>query len=185
MGWFYVTIEETNELYELAVTNSIDVSANSKISSEKTENKNVVSDNVVAYNPTISYNGIVSSIKSIGTNPRSLSTPEDYLEGIELARKTKKFVTCNIDASLNPIDNCQIKDFKYTKTEAEGKSSWKVSLVLQQVRTTVTATSTRIPTPAAKDITSEQNNAGNATTKQVDLGEAIPQGGILNIPFGQ
>lgn len=185
MGWFYVTIDETNELYELGVTDTVKVSASSKISSEKTEDKQVVSDNAVAYNPTISYNGIVSSIKSIGTNPRSLTSPEDYLEGIESARKDKKFVTCNIDDNLNSIGNCLIKDFDYIKTESEGRSSWKVSLVLQQVRTTEAAASTRIPAPTNKDTTSSQNNAGNATTKQQNLGEEVTKGGFLNIPFGQ
>lgn len=181
MGWFYIVDQESNEIYEMAVTKEVKVSGRTKISSEKTEDKTVVSDNAVAFNPNISYNGVISSITSIGVNPRSLSTPDEYIESLEKVRTSRKLVTCHIDNKLNPIEDCVIEDFTFQKSEREGVSSWKINLVCQQIRVTTGATSTRIPSPATKDATESKVDAGNATTKQVEkpITTTILAGGTL------
>lgn len=165
MGWFYITVEDTAEIYELSVTDNIKVSGDTKISSNKTEARTVVSDNAVAYNQVISYNGIISSIRSIGAKSGSLSTAEDYLEGLESVRKGKLFITCNLDDRLDPINNCLIEKLSFSKSESEGRSSWRVELTCKQIRTTEAAEETRIPAPVSKDTTSETEDGGNAPTQ--------------------
>lgn len=181
MGLFYIVTEDSNETFEMAVTDNVSVTGNTKISDYKTEDRTVVSDNAVAYNQIISYNGIITSIDSIGTNPKSLTKPEEYLESLESVRKSKGFITCWIDNNLNPISNCLIEKLEFNKTKDEGLTSWKVSLICKQIRVTEAASQTRVPAPASKDSTSSQQDSGNATTKQEDT--PISQGGFLSI-FG-
>lgn len=179
MGLFYIISEDSNEMFEMAVTESVSVTGDTRVSSSKTEDRTVVSDNAVAYNQIISYNGTITSIDSIGTNPRALTKPEEYLESLELIRKDRGFVTCFIDSNLNPITNCLIEKFNFDKTLDEGLTSWKVSISCKQVRVTTEASSTTVPRPDTRDPTADTQNAGNATTKQ-ENDSALNTGGFLD-----
>ena len=178
MGLFYIVTEESNEMFEMSVTESVSVTGSTRISDSKTEDKTVVSDNAVAYNQIISYNGMVTSIESIGANPRALSSPEEYIESLEKVRTDRKFVTCWIDSALNPISDCLIEKLDFTKTMEEGITSWKVSLVCKKIRVVEEASSTTVPKPASKDTTSQKADAGNATTKQESDQQAFSTGGL-------
>ncbi len=162
-NWFRIVTED-NVVYQLTLTSDVTVEETSKISSKKVQDNSVITDNVVAYNKKVSYNGIVTSVERLDQD--EYKDPFEYLENLSLVRSNKNIVVCFLDDLLNPITNCVIEKLSYTKGKNEGLTSWRVNLVLQQIRLSDELTSTTItaPNPEYKDPTSNSENAGNATT---------------------
>ena len=190
---FRIQVGNNGDIYELAVTTEVKVSAKNSITSHKTESKEVITSNAVVFNKEISYNGKISTIRRVDQAPTGFSlggtiqvlktviadavagffgferennyrTPKDYLEGLDKVRQDREFVTCFLTNDLNPISNCLIESFEYTKDQQGGLSCWNVNLKLKEVRLTTKATETTIPRPATADATAEESDNGNAAT---------------------
>lgn len=209
---FRIQVGNGGDIYELAVTTEVKVSTKNSITTHKTESKEVITSNAVVFNKEISYNGRISTIRRVDQSPTGFSlggpiqnlktiiadtvagfyglerdnnyrTPKDYLEGLDKVRQDREFVTCFLTNDLNPITNCLIEHFEYTKDQNGGLSCWNVNLRLKEVRLTTKASESTIAAPAVADATSEETDNGNATT-EVDNSLSTTIGVDLLNPFG-
>ena len=207
---FRIQVGSGGDIYELAVTTEVKVSAKNSITSHKTESKEVITSNAVVFNKEISYNGKISTIRRVDQAPSNFSlggpiqvlktlisdtvagfiglerennyrTPKDYLEGLDKVRQSREFVTCFLTNDLNPISNCLIEHFEYTKDQNGGLSCWNVNLRLKEVRLTTKATETTVPRPATKDATTDETDNGNAATEE---DTSLITTGVLGDLFG-
>jgi len=183
MNWFKI-ISEDNAVYQLVATTDVTVEQDSKITSAKVEDKSVVSDNVVALNRNVRYNGIITTIDRL--DQPDFKDPATFVEGIRGLMRDRKFVTCELDNLLTPIPNCQIEKFSISKGKSEGLTSWFVNLSIKEIRLSDAITSTTVAAPAQEvsDITSESVNEGSATTRAKKLSETIGTGALDNIIGG-
>lgn len=176
-NWFRIIDDESDVIYQLTVTTDISVEENSKVVSHKVQDNSVVTDNIVAYNRKVSYNGLVTSVERLDQD--EYKDPFELLEGLSLVRTNKTIVTCELDNLLTPITNCAIEKLSYSKSTQEGLTSWRVNISLQEIRLSdaVTSTTVAAPNPKLKGATDPVENVGNATTKKPPLTETILRGG--------
>ncbi len=176
-NWFRIIDDESDVIYQLTVTTDISVEENSKVVSHKVQDNSVVTDNIVAYNRKVSYNGLVTSVERLDQD--EYKDPFELLEGLSLVRTNKTIVTCELDNLLTPITNCAIEKLSYSKSTQEGLTSWRVNISLQEIRLSdaVTSTTVAAPNPKLKGATDPVENVGNATTIKPPLTETILIGG--------
>lgn len=179
------------EVYELSVTTEARVSVRNSVSRYKVESEEVVTDNSVVNNREITYNGIITSIRRTdqGSGGSSFNVtgavldffdlggdsnfkdPRTFLEGLDQVRRNRQLVTCFLPNNITPIGNCLIENFEYVKDQSGGLTSWNVSLRLYEIRLAQAAQATSIPAPANSQVTSPEQDAGNATVDDI-----TPQG---------
>jgi len=175
-NWFIIETED-GEFYQLTLTEDVTVEADTTISNHKVEDRSVVSDNAVANNRKVSYNGIVTSVERL--DQTHYKDPYELLEGLELVRKNRTYCVCHLDNLLTPITDCLLERLSFTKGGKEGLTTWRVSLSFKETRTTSQAEKTKVPRPSEKPKTEETKNTGSASTKseiltETTIGEMTP-----------
>ena len=180
MNWFKIITDE-GLVYQLVSTSSATVEKSSKITEHKVEDRTVVSDNAVAYNRVVRYNGIITTIDRL--DQPDFKDPATFIAGINGLMDDKVFVTCELDDQVTPIPNCQIEKFSITKGSREGLTSWNVDLSVKEIRLSSAVTSTQVAAPRQEvtDIVSETQNEGSAATTRKPLSETLGVDGLSNL----
>lgn len=133
--------DEGTERYVLDATENISISYEGKVTSFPVGDGDESGDHYTLRQPTITYSGGVSDIKTLKA-PEEVKSPLDYLEGIKKLREDKVPLKFYFSEDIPPIANCFLETFTFSQNKENGAfrhsegsvSSFKVNLVAKAVR---------------------------------------------------
>lgn len=107
-----------------------EVKESSKVSTEPVQDGSNVADNYFDDPIVASFSGVVTPWNFAGKGTKS--TPEEFIRQVQLAKKSKTPFDVFLAKDLQPITNCLITDFSYSR-EAEVGDSIKITMSVQQI----------------------------------------------------
>jgi hypothetical protein len=174
MGYFYIQVEK--DIWEMDSTSSVAKTMTGTLSSSRVEDGSVSSDNYVINPVVLSFDGIISDIKSASSQPpnqeeTSPKLTRQYLAELEDLYRNKTPLKAAFNAQSPELEDCFFTTFKVSQDSAHGsravgdvvRSSYRVAFTLQQVRFGETARIVAAPSEAVDDAMSAQEDKNSST----------------------
>ena len=181
MAVFYID-SPTFGILELTATTDINIQRPNSVTKHPLESGDTVTDNVVNQNIMISFDGMISEIKSLPLGPRNLRnqqrTVRDYIGTLSRLRDSKELFTVFYDTRFEPFRNCVIRSVDESRNASTG-TAYNIKLAFEQVRLSARAELVEVRRQTAPNVTSEQTSASNTTTVEQTLPTRSLLGGVL------
>ena len=137
MATYYIKRSDTDEIYALDSTTEVSVQLSGTVTDFPIEDGSSVQDNYVNKNTTSSFNGSISTSKSL-SNKDNLS-PDDYMEALQKMKKEKVLFSVYWHSTQPPLVNCIFSTLTFTQDSVRGHvnssvNSMGVSFTVQEIR---------------------------------------------------
>lgn len=145
------------ELYAFDSTATIRVSQTGTATSFPVEGGEDVSDHYVNNNTTISFDGIISDVKSIRreASEKYNKSTATFIRGLEALKKSKTPFKIHISNTLDAIDTCVFENLQFEQNKTQGNSgginAFRISFSAKQIRFAERAQAVSVRAPVIKN----------------------------------
>lgn len=169
---FYIETQR-NEILALDVTEQIDYTLPSKITSNPVETGSVVSENIVLENPSVLFRGVISDVNT------SRSTT-DFIKRIEALRAARELFTVYLLGGQKALKNCFFKNVRFNQdntfasvaTQRGVKSAYQVEFSFEQLNVIERVAEEVIYASEVYDNASKKSSTSGATSFEDSIREA-------------
>lgn len=172
MAQFYITRTSDNAIFALDATKDITFTAEGDASDSPLESGDSAQDHYVNKNVCVSFDGIISSIKSIGNAANK--QPDEYIDAL-LALKARRELFSVTWHPGRKLDNCVFTHLSIRQDEdngfvpATGQKSFRVCFTAKQIRFVRKAKVTSVPQALFTDALSPKSTGTAATVGQEEF----------------
>lgn len=169
MPQFYITRTSDNAIFALDATKDITFTAEGDASDSPLESGDSAQDHYVNKNNIVSFDGVISSIKSIGNATNK--SPDDYIDAL-LNLKARRELFAVTWHPGRKLENCFFTHLSIKQDEdngidpVTGLKSFRVCFTAKQVRFVRKAKITSVPQALFADALSEKSTGTAATFEQ-------------------
>ncbi len=169
MPQFYITRTSDNAIFALDATKDICFSAEGDASDSPLESGDSAQDHYVNKNNTVSFDGVISSIKSIGNSKNK--SPDDYIDAL-LNLKARRELFAVTWHPGRKLENCFFTNLTIKQDEdngidvVTGLKSFRICFTAKQVRFVRKAKISSVPQGLFADALSEKSTGTAATFEQ-------------------
>lgn len=181
MSFFYID-SPSEGILRLTSTTKVNIREDAKATSHPIEDGSEVTDNVVNSNASISFNGIISDIKSFspyltsGTSFNDQKSVQDYISALRRIKDKKERFTVYFDSRFSGFNDCIITEFSLD-TDSNTFKAYQVQLGFKQLRVARRARIT-----VTEDTNAQQKqDKDSSNTERVGVDPDAPERSI----FGQ
>jgi hypothetical protein len=171
VGQYYIRTEE-GVIYEMDATSEVVANFPGELTNFPIQSGDFVSDHYVNKNTTITFEGVISDIKSPnsltldGRGLNRFKSTSDYVNGLLELKQTKKTFTLFCFSILTPFVNCLFEDLTIRQNNKNGYSnginSFAISFKCKQIRFGSQAIITAAPADDVADaFTDKSISTGN------------------------
>lgn len=168
---FYIVRQDTDEAYELSSTENCSISEPAQITNRRVESGKSLSDNYYIDNRTVTFNGVITSIR----NSSTVVDVKQWVDEVRELRRKDVPVLIDVYAKEELVPNCLIQNITLDADNIVGNSGWLVYMVMKEVSVSERAKLVEIPEPKEdkKDSVEGKTSTSSNPTEEVVLKETL------------
>ena len=182
MGLYY--IQNGAQLFELDATTTISQTQAGKPTNNLVESGESIADHYVNDPVKFSLTGVITDVKSLGTDSVEQRTTESFIRDITELKESKQFFTFFYGLGVGAYQNCMFTSLNITQDQTNGSvagiSSYKIRAGIQQIRLTRQAQIEQVRDPNFVDSTAEREE-GAGSAQDLDASSTRFQLGVQQI----
>ena len=126
---FYIVRQDNDEAYELSSTENCSISEPAQVTNRRVESGKSLADNYYIDNRTVTFNGVITSIR----NSSTVVDVKQWVDEIRELRRKDVPVLIDVYAKEELIPNCLIQNITLDVDNKIGNSGWSVYMVMKEV----------------------------------------------------
>lgn len=164
---FYIVRQDTDEAYELSSTQNCTISEPAQVTNRRVESGKSLADNYYIDNRTVTFNGVITSIR----NSSTVVDVKQWVDEIRELRRKDVPVLIDVYAKEELIPNCLIQNITLDVDNKIGDSGWSVYMVMKEVSVSERAKLVEIPEPKEdkKDSVEGKTSTSSNPTEEVSV----------------